>query len=106
MTTAEIVMAVLGLIQLAMALAIPSIRNLFKSNENLQKENVKLRGDMDKMKIELQGEINENHLRIEHLNGNVKQGMEYLREGIETLKQEFKDIKTELHEILKSKKDD
>lgn len=65
-------------------------RDVFKKIQQLEIDAVKL-----------QGEVERNAERVEHMNNNVKQGMDYLKDGIEGLKDDFNEIKTELRELFR-----
>jgi prophage DNA circulation protein len=65
-------------------------RDVFKKIQQLELDAVKL-----------QGEVERNAERVEHMNNNFKQGMEYLKDGIEGLKDDFNEIKTELRELFR-----
>ena len=70
------------------AIIVPLIFHIFKTLRKLELDQVK------------QAE------RLEHIEGNYKQGMEYLKESFDDLKTDITELKTELREILRNRRVD
>lgn len=93
MTVAEICTVVLGILNFLAILFLPKIYNLFKTVHDLEIKTV-----------ELKSEINEAELKIDHIENNYKQGIEYVREIVDGIKADIVEMKTEMREILRSNK--
>jgi len=89
-TPVEFTTAVLGFLNFLAVCFIPKVYALFKNVH-----------DLEISTVELKGEIRENELKIEHIAGNYKQGIEFVRETVESLKEDISDLKTEIRELFK-----
>ena len=89
MSVAEVGTLLIAGLNFLAFLFVPKIYGLFKTVHDLEIETVKLKGELEK-----------NNDKIEHIEGNYKQSIEFVRESIEGLKVDLKDIKDELKEII------
>jgi len=101
MSIAEIVLSFLGLLQIIAVCFVPKIWGLFKSVADLEKQDIALAGRINTMEAELKAMVKETQLNVEHLNGNLKQGMEYIRHTMDEMKTSIAGIQNEMHEFFK-----
>lgn len=85
---------------------VPRFRELFKDVANLSKGQVELKGEIEKV-----------DLKVEHIEGNYKQGIEHLSETVERLEKNqeagmariegyFTEFKVEIKELLQRRRSD